>query len=202
MKDKVVNFLFNKIKNNNKNIDEIKLEEIKYGLYGLYTLITKTTVIIIISLLLNMFNNFIIFLSFYCLLRCVGFGCHAKSNIHCWTFSIILLLGMPHFFMLINFTDMMKTVIWSICFINFLIFCPADTAKRPMINKLRKLKFKLAIIVISIIYLVLIFNFENISNLILAAMVLEALLTNPLGYIIMGNEPRFRLNDLYIFKLN
>ena len=71
-----------------------------------------------------------------------------------------------------------------------------------MINKLRKLKFKVVILIISIIYLVLIFKFENISNLILSSMVLQTILTNPLGYILMGQKIRFRLNDLYIFKLN
>lgn len=201
MKDRVVNYFFRKIKKNN-NFDKVKLEEIKYGLYGLYTLLTKTSAIIIISLLLNMFDYFIIFLIFYCLLRSVGYGTHAKSNLQCWLFSTVLLLGIPYFFMHITLSNLLKTIIWSICFINFLIFCPADTEKRPMINKLRKLKFKLAILVISILYLILMFNYESISNLLLAALVMEALLTNPLGYIIMGHKVRFRLNDLYIFKLN
>lgn len=202
MKDKVVNYIFEKIKNNNTKYDEIKLEEIKYGLYGTYTLITKTSIIILISLLLNMFDYFIIFLLFYCLVRSVGYGCHARTNYECWIISIILLLGIPYFFINIKLSFLTKSIIWSICFINYLIFCPADTAKRPMINKLRKLKFKFAILTISILYLILIFKFESISNLILGAMVLEALLTNPLGYILMGHKSRFRLNDLYIFKLN
>lgn len=201
MKDRVVNYFFTKIKNNNK-FDDIKLEEIKYGLYGLYALITKTTTIILVSIILNMFNYFIIFMAFYCLIRSVGFGSHAKSNLQCWLFSTVLLLSIPYFFMHIRLNNIVKTIIWSICFINYLIFCPADTEKRPMINKIRKLKFKISVLIISIIYLILIFKFETLSNLILSAMILEALLTNPLGYLLMGQKPRFRLNDLYIFKLN
>jgi len=202
MKDRLVNYIFEKIKKNNTKYDDIKLEEIKYGLYGTYTLITKTSIIILISLLLNMFDYFIIFLIFYCLLRSIGFGCHAKSNFQCWIVSIILLLGIPYFFIHIKLNTLTKSIIWSYCFINYLIFCPADTEKRPMINKVRKLKFKLFILIISIIYLILLFNYKSISNLILGALFLEALLTNPLGYILMGQKPRFRLNDLYIFKLN
>lgn len=202
MKDKVVNYIFEKIKINNTKYDEIKLEEIKYGLYGTYTLITKTSIIILISLLLNMFDYFIIFLLFYCIVRSVGYGCHARTNYECWIISIILLLGIPYFFINIKLSFFAKSIIWSVCFINYLIFCPADTEKRPMINRLRKLKFKFAILTISILYLILIFKFESISNLILGAMVLEALLTNPIGYILMGHKSRFRLNDLYIFKLN
>lgn len=203
MKDKVVNNVFEKIKkNNHRNFDDVKLEEIKYGLYGLYTLITKTTVIILLALILNMFDYFIVFLVFYCLIRSVGYGVHAKSNLQCWIFSTVLLLGIPYFFVKIEFSSLMKTILWSICFINYLIFCPADTEKRPMISKVRKLRFKLVALVISILYLILIFKFDNLSSLILGGMLLEALLTNPLGYIIMGHKPRFRLNDLNIFKLN
>lgn len=199
MKDRVVNYFFIKIKNSN-SYDEIKLEEIKYGLIGLYTLITKTSAIILISLLLNFFDKFIIFLIFYSIVRSVGFGTHAKTNLQCWIFSTFLLIGIPYFFTLINMNNILKTIMWSICFINFLIFCPADTEKKPMINKLRKMKFKVILLFISVIYLYLVFKFESISNLVLAAMVLEAFLTNPLGYILMGQKIRFRLNDLYIFK--
>ena len=202
MKDYVVNYFFKKIKEKNTKYNDIKLEEIKYGLYGIYTVITKTTVIIMLSVMLNMFDYFIIFLLFYSLLRSVGYGCHAKSNLQCWFFSTILLLGIPYIFVNITLSSLTKSIIWFICFINFLIFCPADTEKRPMINKLRKLKFKIGILMLSIIYLILIFKFENISNLLLSSMILQSILTNPLGYILMGQKPRFCLNDLYIFKLN
>lgn len=202
MRDKVVNYFIEKIKNNNKNLSEIKIEEIKYGLIGLYTLITKTSIIILFSLLLGFFKDFIIFLIFYSAVRGVGYGTHAKSNVACWIFSSLLLLGIPFLFTKIELTFTFKSIIWILCFINYLIFCPADTDKRPMINKLRKLKFKIAILAISLIYLIMIYKFKNISNLILGAMVLEALLTNPLGYILMGQKVRFRLNDLNIFNLN
>ena len=201
MKDKVVDYFLEKIKNNRPDLDIIKLEELRYGLIGLYTLITKTTVIVLLAIILDFFHNFIIFLSFYILLRSVGYGTHAKSNIMCWIVSTILLLGIPYVFTLLNLSTTIKSIIWSICFLNFVIFCPADTNKRPMVNKVRKLKFKLAILTLSIIYLVLIFEIENISNLILASMVLESLLTNPLGYILMGQKVRFHLNDINIFKL-
>jgi len=36
MQEKVVNFFMLKIKNKNSNLDEIKLEEIRYGLFGPY----------------------------------------------------------------------------------------------------------------------------------------------------------------------
>lgn len=202
MRDKAVDKIMIKIKQNNKDLDDIKLSEIKYGLQGLYTMITKTSVIFILALLLGIFKEFIIFFLFYSLLRSVGFGVHAKSNIHCWIFSIFLLLGMPALFSYIHLNMTIKVILWIVFFINFILFSPADTKKRPIINKKRKFKFKLVELFLCFIYLLIIIYFENISNLVLGAMMLEALLVNPLGYILMGEKVRFRLNDLYMFKLN
>ena len=102
----------------------------------------------------------------------------------------------------ININITYKILLWLIFFINFLIFAPADTKKRPMINKKRKLKFKLMLLIFSIIYLFIIVYFKNISNLVLGSMLLEAILVNPIGYILMGEEVRFRLNDIFLFKQN
>ena len=98
MREKVVNFFMIKIKDNNKELNDIKLEEIKYGLTSIYTIITKTTVILCLSLLLNIFYEFITFLIFYIILRSVGYGTHAKSNLACWFISTLLLLGLPYLF--------------------------------------------------------------------------------------------------------
>ena len=192
MRDKVVDHIMRQIEKKYGNkYDETKLLEIKYGLYGIYTILTKSVVIFLIAILLNMLNYFFIFLLFYILLRSVGYGTHAESNIKCWIISSLLMLGLPYIFNLLELGTITKIIIWALCFINFIIFCPADTEKRPMINKKRKLKFKFSIIVISLIYLLLILNFSNIANYIIAAMILEAFLTNPIGYVCMGQKIRF-----------
>lgn len=199
MKEKVVNNVMVRI-NNNYNFDDIKLEEIKYGLLGLYSLITKTTAIIVLSLLLGFFKKFVIFLIFYSILRSVSFGCHAKTNFQCWIFSTLLLLGTPYLFSILKINILTKNILCIILFINFLIFSPADTEKRPMINKTRKMKFKFTSLIICTMYLFIINKLPSISNLIVASMFLEGLLINPLGYILMGQKVRFNLNDIHLFK--
>ena len=199
MKEKVVNKIMFNIKSKN-NLDPIKLEEIKYGISSLYTLITKTSAVIILSIILGIFKEFILFLLFYALLRSVGFGSHAKSNIACWIFSLLLIFGIPFIFLKLDLNINTLNIIWLICFINYAIFCPADTEKRPMISINRKLVFKIIILVISIIYLIIMNNYLKLSSLIVSGMVLEALLTNPLGYILMGKKIRFRLNDILVFN--
>lgn len=193
MKEKVVDNIMNNIRNNNSNLSSVKLEEIRYGLSGLYSLFTKTSVVILLAIIFNIFKEFIIFLIFYGLLRGVGYGCHAKTNLQCWIFSTVLLIGIPLIFTNTHISNNIKIIIWLILFINFLVFAPADTEKRPMINKIRKLKFKSAILLLSFIYLYLIIKFQNIGNLIIAGMILEGILVNPLGYILMGQKVRFKL---------
>ena len=196
MRDKVVDHIMNLIKKKYSNIySETKLLEIQYGLYGIYTIITKSFVILLLAVILNMLSYFFIFLVFYILLRSVGYGTHAKSNIRCWIFSILLMLGIPYVFNILKLGIIVKIIIWLICFINFIIFCPADTEKKPIISKSRKLKFKLCIIILSLIYLVLILNFSSIANYILASMILEMFLTNPIGYILMGQKIRFNKKE-------
>lgn len=197
MRDKLIQYFMTNIRDNNKNLDNIKLDEIKYGLLGLYSIITKTIVIVILAIILDIFKEFILFLMFYSILRSVGYGTHAKSNIMCWVTSTLLLIGLPYVFMLITINLSTKIIIWSICFIIYIIFCPADTEKRPMINRKLKLKFKILIILISLIYLVLIINYNLISNYIVASMILQAFLSSPLGYILMGQKVRFRINDIF-----
>lgn len=199
MKDKVVDSLMISIKNNN-NFDSVKLEEIRYGFLGLYTLITKTTVIILISLILGFFKQFIIFFLFYTLLRSVGFGAHAKTNMQCWLFSTLLLIGLPYLITKINFSANTVFIVWVICFVNFLIFAPADTEKRPIISKKRKLIFKILVLSLSLLYLGLLIKFNSLSNLILASMTLEGILVNPIGYKLMGQKVRFKLNNINLFK--
>ncbi len=199
MRKKVINYFMSQIKK--KDIyDKVKLEEIKYGLEGLYSLITKTIVILSLSIALNIFGKLILFCLFFIPLRSAGFGTHAKSNLQCWIFSTVFLLGIPYLFSFLKMSTLIKIILWILCFINFAIFCPADTEKRPMINKKRKLKFKILILLISIIYLFLLLQYKSIANYILSAMVLQTILTNPIGYKIMGQQIRFRLNYIDLNK--
>jgi len=200
MQEKVVNYLMTNIEKNN-DLDKVKLAEIKYGIMGMYSMITKTFAIFVIAIVLNFFKDFLIFMLFYIPLRSLGFGAHAKSNFQCWIFSTLLVIGLPYLICnFLNINLLIKILVWSVCFISFFVFCPADTEKRPMINKKRKLKFKIVLLLLDLIYLVLILKFESLSNYIIAALILQTFLSSPLGYILMGQKIRFCLNDLYFLN--
>lgn len=199
MKDKVVDSLMVSIKNNN-NFDNVKLEEIRYGLCGLYSLTTKTVVIILLAYLLNICKELLMFLLFYSILRSVCYGAHAKTNLQCWIFSVFLLITVPYIFIKFKFSFKFYIISWCVLFIVFLVFAPADTDKRPMISKKRKYKFKIVSLLICVLYLIIIFLNKEVSNIIISAMFMEAFLISPISYIIMGQKVRFKLNDINLFK--
>ena len=191
MKEKVVNYFYIKIKKN-YSYDDIKLEQIKYGLYGLYTLVTKSVVIILLAIILGITKEFFLFTAFYIPLRSVGYGTHAKSNTLCWLYSTVLQLGLPLLSNYFTLNIKVSYIIWFIFLIMFILFAPADTKKRPIRTKKKRYKLKTLIVLISILYLIIFTTFKNLATIIILAMFLEVLLISPIGYLLMGEKPRIR----------
>ena len=74
--------------------------------------------------------------------------------------------------------------ILAVTFICFLLYAPADTKKRPLVRKNRRIKFKLLTITVAVIYILLYFytNSMFLKNVIMCSMLLEAVLIHPLTY--------------------
>ena len=77
-----------------------------------------------------------------------------------------------------------KSIISFLCFIDYLLFAPADTVKRPLTNMKKRKYRKIASCILSIIYIILIFIIKDelISNIILTALIIEAFMINPYIY--------------------
>lgn len=183
MKDLIIDKAMNSIKRKN-NFDETKLAEIKYGLSTLYINITKTIVIITLSIILNLIKELLLILLFYGLLRLFGFGLHAKKTWQCWIGSLLTFLLLPYLvkLLIINFYIRLIISILSIVFI--IIYAPADTEKRPLIRKKRRILYKILCTLIAIgltIYSLLTKN-VLIQNSIFFSLILECFMINPLSY--------------------
>ena len=89
MKKKILSKLEKTIIKSNKDINEVKLEEIMYGLESVYLTLEKIIFIIIISIILKIFKEVIIFMLIYNIIRFTAFGAHAKNSITCLIISII-----------------------------------------------------------------------------------------------------------------
>lgn len=168
--------------------DDIKLQEIKYGLETLYITITKTVVIFALALLLNIFKELMIMMVFYGFLRLFAHGLHAKKSWQCWVTSVPLFLILPYLSTILFIPKEIYLILGTFITIMIYFYAPADTEKKPIVNKKRRMFFKITSTVISIIYLVLIYFLKNntLINIIFSSMLVELVLISPLTYKIFN----------------
>lgn len=184
MKRKFLNKSIKIIKNNNPNISDIKLEEIKYGLESVYLTFTKLIIIFLLAFILNISKYVLILLIFYNLIRINAFGLHATKSIYCLITSILFLIGGVFLCNYVYIPLLVKIIIASICIICLVKYAPADTEKRPIINKKKRIKYKILSTGMGIIYLILIVMFNNnlISNYMLVGMIESIIMIHPFVY--------------------
>lgn len=187
LKNIIINKSMTIIKDLNKYNEE-ELEVIKYGIEGTYLGITKIVIILIISIILNLFKETILFFILFNIIRIPGFGLHAKKSIWCWVSSSIAFIGIPIICKSYTFNNLFYLIIPIICIFFFLLYAPADTEKRPLINKKKRKIFKITTVIIGIIYFILIVNISNFyyKNILTFAMILQTILILPITYKIFN----------------
>lgn len=188
MRELFVTYSINKVKKQYSDFDEDKIAEIKYGLEGLYILITKSIVIFGIAIVLGIAKELLLLLLFFNSLRLTGFGLHAKSSMKCLSSSTVIFIGITLISKYVVISIPIRLVVALICTANFLLYAPADTEKRPLINKKKRSIYKIITTTLSLIYTILLIFIKTnfISNAILFSMVIESVLVNPLSYRLLG----------------
>lgn len=183
MKKFILDKCMNIIKEN-KNYDETKLAEIKYGLEGIYLMITKLIIISFLAIILGIFKNMLIFILIYTFMRMPSFGIHAKKSWMCLISSTITFIGIPLIMMYIYPTKLIKLIIGILGIIHICIYSPADTHKKPIINKKRRQIYKILSTIIASIYVILslMITTKYISNCFLFSVILQNILISPITY--------------------
>lgn len=184
MKKKFLNYSLNLIKKNRPDVDEIHLDEIRYGLEGFYLTISKTIVIFTLALVLGIFKEMILMLIFFNILRSTGFGLHASKSWLCLFSSIIMFIFIPFLALHISIPWIWKNILGIIAIILVYHYAPADTVKRPIISQIRRNKYKFitTISTIVLVYIMLFIQNNSISNLILFSIYTEVAVIIPLSY--------------------
>ncbi len=201
MKKVFLNTCLKVITNNDPSIDSVKLDEIRYGLEGLYLTVTKTIVIFILTFILGIFKEMLIMLIIFNILRKTGFGIHAKKSWQCWISSLSIFVILPYTAKLIIIPINIKIILSIISIIVMFLYAPADTYKRPLINKKKRLIWKtLSTINCSIMCAILIILKDStLSNLLLFGIYTEVALINPITYKIFklpyNNYKTYGLNS-------
>lgn len=183
MKNYIINGTMNYILKYN-HYNNIKQEELKYGLVAIYLLVTKLIIILTISALLGIFKEVVLFTIIYIPIRAVSFGLHATKSWICLVSSTTIFVGLPFISKYLLMPTYVKSIIGIISIIMMYKNSPADTHKRPIVNKKRRLFFKYSSVLISIVYTILSIFINNnfIANCLLFELLIQCFLTSPLIY--------------------
>lgn len=186
MKKVVVDFLMKNI-SKNYNYDDTKLLEIRYGIETLYLTITKAIIVTIIAIIIGTIKELLWFTLFYGILRLVGFGLHAKKSWHCWVFTLLLFTLIPYLISVLTIQKNILLIVFICSTILFIIYAPADTEKRPLIHKNKRIIYKILTVTISIIYIISsYFTPRILTNSLMFACVMQSLMINPISYKLLG----------------
>ena len=184
MREKFLEKSINSIRIKFPDYSEEKIEEISYGLEALYITFTKTLVIFGIAFLLGIIKDVLFILLSYNIVRTTAFGMHAKKSWHCYLISISVFVGGAMLCKYININVYVKLVLSSISFICMILYAPADTYKRPLINSKKRKIYKISSIFISLVYIIFIFIFKDtvISNYLFMGLLAASMMIHPVTY--------------------
>lgn len=184
MKNAIINSSMKILENNFPDYDETKLAELRYGLEGFYMLITKLVVIFGTAFVLGIFKEAIILLLLFNVLRLTGFGLHASKSWMCWISSSLVFLVCPYLCIHLSIPLYILVTIASICWIIFLLYAPADTKNRPLVNEKKRKRYKYITLVSGAIYITLLFPIKNtfLQNALVCAMIIQSVLIHPMVY--------------------
>lgn len=188
MKEKFLNCALSSVHNYYPQYDDIKLEEIRYGLEGFYLSITKMIVITLLALILGIIKEMLIMLIVFNILRTTGFGLHATKSWICLLSSAIVFLLLPMLAKVIQIPQTIKIILVIVSIICVFLYAPADTEKRPIIKKKKRDVYKFITTVSCILLSVLcvIIKDTTLSNLILFGIYTEVIIILPFTYKIFN----------------
>lgn len=172
------------IKKQYPNYNDDKIDEIMYGIEGLYLTFTKTVVICIIALILGILKELICLLVSFNFIRFFAFGMHASKSSICLIFSSLVFIIFSILCKYIVLPKYLLYILYLLALVIISIYAPADTVKRPLIKRKKRIKFKILSIMVVIIYFILTLIFKNnlLINSLIFGLLIECILINPITY--------------------
>ncbi len=188
MKNIIINNCLSLVNKYNPDLDKKQFDTIKYGLEGLYLTITKIIIIFIISLFLGIEKEFLTLIIIFNGIRLFGFGVHAKRSIDCLISSSIFFIVFPILCKIIVIPTIIKILISIPLLVLITIYAPADTKKRPLKKKKKRIIYKILSVIVTVLYIILsiIIKDNTLSNCFLAAIIIETIIILPITYKLFG----------------
>ena len=188
MKKLIINKCMELVTTYNKDLSQRDIDKIKYGLEGLYLTITKLILIIIVSIILGIWKETLLLILIFNGIRLTSFGVHAKRSIDCLISSTLFFILFPILCIKLTIPLIVKIILFIPLTVLIGIFAPADTEKRPLINKKKRKIYKMLSIMISIIYMTIaiVIKDNTLSNCFIFAIVIQIIIMLPITYKIFG----------------
>ena len=188
MKKSIINKCMELVTTYNKDLSQRDIDKIKYGLEGLYLTITKLIFIIIVSIILGIWKETLLLIIIFNGIRLTAFGVHAKRSIDCLISSTLFFILFPIICIKLTIPLIVKIILFIPLTVLIGIFAPADTEKRPLINKKKRKIYKMLSIMISIIYMTIaiVIKDNTLSNCFIFAIVIQIIIMLPITYKIFG----------------
>lgn len=188
MKKLIINKCMELVTTYNKDLSQRDIDKIRYGLEGLYLTITKLIFIIIVSIILGIWKETLLLILIFNGIRLTGFGVHAKRSIDCLVSSTLFFILFPIICIKLTIPLIVKIILFIPLTVLIGIFAPADTEKRPLINKKKRKIYKMLSIMISIIYMTIaiVIKDNTLSNCFIFAIVIQIIIMLPITYKIFG----------------
>lgn len=188
MKKLIINKCMELVTTYNKDLSQRDIDKIKYGLEGLYLTITKLIFIIIVSIILGIWKETLLLILIFNGIRLTSFGVHAKRSIDCLISSTLFFILFPILCIKLTIPLILKIILFIPLTVLIGIFAPADTEKRPLINKKKRKIYKILSIIISIIYMTIaiVIKDNTLSNCFIFAIVIQIIIMLPITYKIFG----------------
>lgn len=188
MKKLIINKCIELVTTYNKDLSQRDIDKIKYGLEGLYLTITKLIFIIIVSIILGIWKETLLLILIFNGIRLTAFGVHAKRSIDCLISSTLFFILFPIICIKLTIPLIVKVILFIPLTVLIGIFAPADTEKRPLINKKKRKIYKMLSIMISIIYMTIaiVIKDNTLSNCFIFAIVIQIIIMLPITYKIFG----------------
>ena len=165
---------------------------VKNGVEILLLNLPKTVLLFLIAYWLNMLLPVIVCMCAYGALRMYSFGIHLSHDMSCAIWGFLIYIGGTHLALHINISNVVRIVIYVICFFLFLKYAPAGMKPRPIGAKqyipLKAMTMLILMILIAVSTVLQIFHKTIYANIILIAMVSQVINVLSFTYKIFGKE--------------
>lgn len=181
----------------NLSMDEVKLEQIEYGIYMAISETTKVVAVLIIAALLDIFKYAVLTIVVFGIHRGFIGGVHAKTHWGCFLSYCAIIFGSVYSALYLVYLDLNRIVIfivlYPLCMLIAYKYAPADIENKPVVSKRQRRYLRIGgFIFLSLVFLASLFVPQPYANILVFITLIECITMLPIVYRITGNKYGYR----------